>query len=126
MVAQGIMTNRRRRSAAAAADERLPALSWEDVETVLEDMARHGLKDTAVGLTQTLRQEAPNLSALDLLREIILSAATVMPLAPVPETPPAPASRRSGTTSPSPARRSDRAASRPGRRFTRWWPPPSG
>lgn len=121
------MTIDRDRGATSPADNRLPSLTWEDVETVVEDLADPVLKDAAVGLTRSLCLQSPNLSAMDLLREIILNAAAVMRPTPTSGAPPAPISKPCATTSPRPSdRRRSAGDSRLRRRFVNWWPPPSG
>lgn len=127
MIAQGSMTNDRDRGATSPADGRLPTLTWEDVETVVEDLADPGLKDAALALTRALRLESPHLSAMDLLRETILNAAAVMRSTSTPAAPPSSASRPCATTSPRLASAHPSPADgRLRRRFGNWWPPPSG
>ncbi len=117
------------RNLASPAPARLPMLTWEDVETAVEDLAAPAMKDQAVRLTRILRQESANLSPLDILQEIILNAAATMPPYPPPE-----ADRASGWsvvamicgTLPRLAGASVAALSQPRRRFVRWWPPPFG
>ena len=56
----------------------LPQMTWEDIETALDDLASTpARKDAAQALFRGLRQASAQLSPMDLLQQLLLCAATL-------------------------------------------------
>jgi len=74
----------------------MPQISWEDLETVLDQLASTPARKTAaLRLFEHLKAASPALSPMDLLQQIILCASTVMSQPPMLEVSP-PRRRLSG------------------------------